>query len=194
MLRPKILITLILFLIVLLALGFLFIHECFSGGGMDAAYQSCDCAGIEWVQYDRTAADGQRRTLCIGSVQARECYQYPGGPAYVCDSDDQVALRTDKQVYEAGGKIIVIIENKTASPIRYYGFCSLNLCQFHEGEWFCEMKDCYGEMVVIEAGDSIEIETQAMEPVGTRLRYRLEYQTIAEEVLYTVESNEFEVR
>jgi hypothetical protein len=56
------------------------------------------------------------------------------------------------------------------------------------------MKDCYGEMVVIEAGDSIEIETQAMEPVGTRLRYRLEYQTIAEEVLYTVESNEFEVR
>lgn len=194
MIRSKIVITLGLFLIALFAFGFLFIHECFSGGGMDASYQSCDCAGIEWVQYDRTAADGQRRTLCIGSVRATEYYQYLGGPAVVSDSDLQVTLRTDEQVYEAGEEIIVIIENKTSSPIRYYGFCSLNLCQYYQDEWLCEIKDCYSSMIVIESGSSIEIKTQAMDLAGTRLKYRFEYQTISEDTLYTVDSNEFTIR
>jgi hypothetical protein len=71
--------------LVLLALGLLFTGECSYGGGMGAAYESCECLGIEWELYDQTAADGPRRTICIGIVQSTECYQYIGGPEVDCD-------------------------------------------------------------------------------------------------------------
>jgi hypothetical protein len=69
----------------LLVLGFLFTGECSYGGGMAAAYRNCDCFGIEWELYDQTAADGPRKTICIGIVQSTECYQYLGGPRVDCN-------------------------------------------------------------------------------------------------------------
>lgn len=179
---------------VLLILGLLLINECSSGGGMGASYRSCDCEGIEWVQYDRTAADGPRKTYCIGIIRAKECFQFISGPAVECNSGSLVTLFTGKQVYVAGEDINIIIENNLNSPLRYYGFCSLHLCQYLRDEWFCEMKDCDSPVIVLESGSSTEIMTQANYLVETGLKYRFEYQTISEDTLYTIFSNEFTIQ
>lgn len=175
-------------------LGLLLIHECSFGGGMGAAAKSCDCVGLEWLLYDRTAADGPRVTICIGIVRATECFQYIGGPTEECNFASKVTLKTDKQMYGVGENIELEITNKLISPIRYYGFCSLHLCQYHKDEWFCEIEDCYASMIVIEAESSIELMDQAMDLVDTRLKYRFEYQTFLGDTLYTIDSNEFTVQ
>ena len=70
----------------LVAAAFLFHRECAFGGGMPGWYRECTCKGIERLDYDQTAADGRRRTTCIGFVTARTCYMYQGGPAVPCES------------------------------------------------------------------------------------------------------------
>jgi len=67
-----------------LAAGLLLVRTCAAGGGMAAAYQACRCRGVEWELYDRTAADGPRKTLCLGIVESRQCYQFMEGPAIPC--------------------------------------------------------------------------------------------------------------
>ncbi len=74
----------VLVVCVVAGLALALIHVCADGGAMAAAYRTCDCRGIEWQLYDRTAADGPRRTLCFGWVQARTCYQFRGGPTVSC--------------------------------------------------------------------------------------------------------------
>ena len=64
--------------------GFLLVRECTYGGGMGAAYKTCECLGIEWELYDSRPADGPRKTICIGIVQSRTCYRFDGGPAIEC--------------------------------------------------------------------------------------------------------------
>lgn len=66
------------------AAGLVLVHPCASGGAMAAAYTACECRGIEWVISDATAADGPRRTACLGWVSARTCYQFRGGPEVPC--------------------------------------------------------------------------------------------------------------
>lgn len=61
-------------------------RECAFGGGMPGWYRECSCMGIERLDYDRTAADGPRRTTCMGLVRGRTCYRFQGGPAVACDS------------------------------------------------------------------------------------------------------------
>lgn len=68
----------------LVVLGFLFIRVCADGGAMASAYRTCDCRGIEWKIYDRTASDGPRRTVCLGVVHSRTCYQFRAGPEVPC--------------------------------------------------------------------------------------------------------------
>ena len=70
----------------LVAATLLFHRECAFGGGMPGWYRECTCKGIERLDYDRTAADGPRRTTCIGLVTARTCYAYQGGPTVPCES------------------------------------------------------------------------------------------------------------
>ena len=82
--RLKTITVLLLTILLLLALGFLFSRECSYGGGMGAAYKSCDCLGIEWELYDHTAADGPVKSICIGLVQSTQCYQFVGGPEVDC--------------------------------------------------------------------------------------------------------------
>ena len=82
--RLKNIAMLLLIGLILLALGFLFSGECSYGGGMGAAYKSCDCLGIEWELYDQTAADGPRKTVCIGIIQSTKCYRDMGGPKVEC--------------------------------------------------------------------------------------------------------------
>jgi hypothetical protein len=82
--RPKNILMPLLIVLIVVALGFLFTGECAYGGGMGAAFRSCDCLGIEWVLYDHTAADGPRKTVCIGIVQSTECYLYIAGPRVNC--------------------------------------------------------------------------------------------------------------
>jgi hypothetical protein len=73
--------------IIVLVLGiFLINRECYFGGGMPGHYRDCTCLGIERLDYDRTAVDGQRRTTCIGIITARTCNLYQSGPAIPCDS------------------------------------------------------------------------------------------------------------
>ena len=61
------------------ALALLLLHTCASGGGMGAAYRTYRCTGYEWELYDRTPADGPRKTLCIGIVESVTCLQSMGG-------------------------------------------------------------------------------------------------------------------
>ena len=94
--RAKRVITPFFVVLILAALSLLLVKECAYGRGMGAAYKSCDCLGIEWELYDQTAADEPRRTLCIGIVRSRECYQYIGGPQADCDRGPQIgASRTN---------------------------------------------------------------------------------------------------
>ena len=74
----------LLIVLLLIALGLLLVNECFYWAGMGAAYKSCDCVGIEQELYDQTAADGPRKTVCIGIVRSTQCYQYIGGPSIEC--------------------------------------------------------------------------------------------------------------
>jgi hypothetical protein len=178
---------------ILVTVGLLLVNECAYGGGMGAAYQSCDCLGFEWELYDRTAADGPRKTLCMGIVRFKECYQYMGGPTVECDRGSRLTIETDKQVYEVGEEITITIVNDLSSSISYYGFCSLYLCQYVESDWLCEMKECHSSTVVLETGNSRETKTQAQDRFGAKLKYRLDYQIASEGTLYTAHSNEFTI-
>jgi hypothetical protein len=71
-------------LALVLATGVALVHRCADGGAMSARYRTCECRGIEWVQYDRTAADGPRRTLCLGLVGSTTCYRSRGGEVTPC--------------------------------------------------------------------------------------------------------------
>ena len=59
-------------------------RECASGGAMASRYQTCTCRGIEWLLSDQTAADGPRRTICLGWITSRSCFQYRDGPEIAC--------------------------------------------------------------------------------------------------------------
>ena len=187
-------IKLLIIILIPLVLGLLLIQECSFGGGMGAAAKKCDCAGHEWLLYDRTASDGPRKTICIGIVRATHCYQYIGGPAQECNFSSKVILRTDKLLYAFGENIELEVTNELISPIRYYDFCSLHLCQYHNDEWFCEIEDCYAPMIVIKAGSSIEFVDRVTDPVESRLKYRFVYQTFFDDTLYTIDSNEFTIQ
>ena len=63
----------------------LFNRECASGGAMGGVYRECTCHGWERVDYDNTAADGPRRTICLGWISARTCYQNRGGMEVPCE-------------------------------------------------------------------------------------------------------------
>jgi len=105
-------IKLLLIILIPVILGLLLIHECSFFEGMGAKATSCDCAGREWLLYDRTASDGPRKTIYIGIVRATECYQYFGGPTEECNFSSKVTLRTDKQMYTVGEKIEVQVTNR----------------------------------------------------------------------------------
>jgi hypothetical protein len=82
--RAKKIILPLVVVLLLIALGLLFVNECFYWAGMGAAYKSCDCLGSEQELYDQTAADGPRKTVCIGLVRSTQCYQYMDGPGIEC--------------------------------------------------------------------------------------------------------------
>ena len=69
----------------LFTLGWFLIRICADGGAMGSAYQTCECTGLEWQVYDRTAADGPRRTFCFGILRSRTCLQSRSGPEVPCD-------------------------------------------------------------------------------------------------------------
>ncbi len=62
---------------------------CADGGGMGARYRDCTCRGFEWLVFDHPAADGPRRSLCLGFVSRRTCYQFQGGPEVSCAPDSR---------------------------------------------------------------------------------------------------------
>ena len=70
--------------LLLVGLGFGMIRICADGGAMAGAYRTCECRGLEWQLYDRTAADGPRRTLCLGFIASRTCRQFRSGPIVAC--------------------------------------------------------------------------------------------------------------
>ena len=83
--RPTRRLTMILALIFSIAVVWMVLHhECASGGAMGEWYRECTCRGIEWVDFDKTAADGPLRTICFGWVTARTCYRYRSGPRISC--------------------------------------------------------------------------------------------------------------
>jgi hypothetical protein len=60
------------------------IRVCADGGAMAGAYRTCECRGFEWQVYDQTAADGPRRTVCLGWIRSWTCYQFRTGPRVAC--------------------------------------------------------------------------------------------------------------
>ena len=71
-------------LMAVVGLGLVLIRVCADGGAMGSAYQTCQCTGFEWEVYDRTPADGPRRTVCVGFVRSRTCHQFREGPVVSC--------------------------------------------------------------------------------------------------------------
>ena len=67
--------TLVIVALLAFGLGLATIRVCADGGAMAAAYRSCECRGLEWQLYDRSASDGPRRTLCVGWVRSWTCYK-----------------------------------------------------------------------------------------------------------------------
>jgi hypothetical protein len=82
--RRRSVVMLLMVLAVLLGAGVALVSVCADGGAMASAYRTCECAGIERQLYDATATDGPRRTLCIGIVRSRTCWQFCGGPSVAC--------------------------------------------------------------------------------------------------------------
>jgi hypothetical protein len=66
-----------------LAAGVTLVHRC-ADGAMGARYGTGECRGTEWVQYDRSAADGPRRTLCLGRVGSTTWYRSRGAEIVSC--------------------------------------------------------------------------------------------------------------
>ncbi len=64
--------------------GFIFVHNCDSTGVMGQSVVACDCTGYEWLLYDRTEADGPKRSLCLGLVHERQCFEFTGGRQLDC--------------------------------------------------------------------------------------------------------------
>ena len=161
--RAKRVINPIFIVLILMGLGVLpfGVNECAYGGGMGAAYKSCDCLGVEWELYDQTAADGPRKTLCIGIVRSRECYQYMDGPPMACDRDPQVAVKTEKPVYEVREDIAITIENHLSGPIRYDAPCSQSLCLVLEEDWLCETQECHSPTTAYSNEFTVEPESVA---------------------------------
>ncbi len=84
--RAKWLLLLLVIVGALAAGTWLLIQECANGGAMGGWSRTCSCSGIEWVVSDRTAADGPRRTVCVGWVSSRTCFQFREGPEIPCSS------------------------------------------------------------------------------------------------------------
>jgi hypothetical protein len=76
--------VLVAFAVAALAGYVLLYHECADGGAMASVYRTCTCNGIERVLSDQTAADGPRRSVCLGWVTSRSCYRYREGPQIEC--------------------------------------------------------------------------------------------------------------
>ena len=76
--------TLVIAALVTVGLGLATIRIGADGGAMAGAYRTCECRGLEVQLYDRTPADGPRRTLCLGWVRSWTCYQFRTGPLVNC--------------------------------------------------------------------------------------------------------------
>ncbi len=81
--RPKMRRAPLVVLAVVVA-GALLIRECAYGGAMGASHKTCECIGIERELYDSRPADGPHKTICLGIVRSRTCYQNTGGPIVAC--------------------------------------------------------------------------------------------------------------
>ncbi len=71
-------------LLLLIILGLVFINDCSYIGGMGSSAETCECSGFERVLYDQTEGDGPMRSICIGRVADRTCFQYLDGPEVPC--------------------------------------------------------------------------------------------------------------
>lgn len=71
-------------MLMLVVAGLVLVNTCAEGGAMAATYRTCQCRGIEWKVYDRTAVDGRKRSICFGIVESRTCYLFIGGPEITC--------------------------------------------------------------------------------------------------------------
>ncbi len=60
------------------------VNECHFIGGMGSSERTCNCLGAEVLLYDRTEADGPRKTVCLGIVRSVDCFQYRDGPRVLC--------------------------------------------------------------------------------------------------------------
>jgi hypothetical protein len=69
---------------------------------MGSAYQ-CECMGVEWQAYDRTAADGPRRTLCLGILKTVVTIRARGG----CDDDPQTT--DDSEAGLGRGEMLTVL-------------------------------------------------------------------------------------
>jgi hypothetical protein len=99
--------------------------------------------------------------------------EQPTGPATA--EDRQVAVETDKHVYEAGAPITITISNGLTQTVSYMGFCSLYPCQRTPEGWLCMMKECHGPTTELPPGGRDVLRDAGMDLPGATLRYELCY-------------------
>jgi hypothetical protein len=85
-LTPRRTVGLVVLCALLATAVYFLVHDCAVGGAMGGRYRDCRCRGVEWPVFDHIAADGPRRTLCLGLVAERTCYRRREGPVVPCTS------------------------------------------------------------------------------------------------------------
>jgi len=111
----------------------------------------------------------------------------------------RINIKTDRDHYQQGESIVIKIENNSASPIQFMGYCSLNQCYESGADWICEERECDGPMTVLESKSHLELLSEAKaidlnSTAETNSKYKLDYQILSEDPFYFAHSNEFTVQ
>ncbi len=110
----------------------------------------------------------------------------------------KIIVRTDRDLYRQGESMLVTIENNSAKPIHFLEICSMHLCLNSGEEWICEERECDGSMTVLESRGDVTMLQEAKSLIiaadtDSSLRYKLDYQVVAEDPFYFAHSNAFTI-
>jgi len=105
-----------------------------------------------------------------------------------------VTVKTDRDEYSSNEEIKIFITNGFSEAVEYYGSCSLTLCQFLDGEWMCQVKDCNAPKVLIPPESTSELIDNIAGSTNAPFRYQFEYFVPSLDSLFVVYSNDFFVR
>ncbi len=104
-----------------------------------------------------------------------------------------VTIKTNRDHYSYNDAITIIITNDFSETVEYYGSCSLTLCQFTDGDWICQVKDCNAPKDLLPPGSTARLTDYIAGSSSDPFRYQFEYFLPSLNSLFVVYSNEFSI-